>query len=124
METFTDFISTIDEEQRRARVEEVFVWIGGRFPELEQRIAWNQPMYTDHGTYIIGFSLARKHMSVAPERAGMERFSEEIAQAGYTAGKELFRIPWDSPVNYSLLEKIIQFNIQDKAECTSFWRKG
>ena len=124
METFTDFISTIDEEQRRAKVEEVFVWIGGRFPELEQRIAWNQPMYTDHGTYIIGFSLARKHMSVAPERAGMERFSEEIAQAGYTAGKELFRIPWDSPVNYSLLEKIIQFNIQDKAECTSFWRKG
>lgn len=124
MESFTDFISTIEDEQHRARMEEVFVWIGGRFPQLEQRIAWNQPMYTDHGTYIIGFSVAKKHMSVAPERAGMEKFSEEIAQAGYTAGKELFRIPWDDSVNYGLLEKIIQFNIHDKAECTSFWRKG
>lgn len=104
-------------------MEEIFARIMERFPDLNRRMAWNQPMFTDHGTFIIGFSMAIKHMSVAPERAAMERFSDEIKRAGYSAGKELFRIPWDSPVNFELLEKIIRFNIEDKAGCRSFWRK-
>ncbi|NRG47411.1 iron chaperone, partial [Bacillus sp. CRN 9] len=30
---------------------------------------------------------------------------------------------WDSPVDFSLLEKMIEFNILDKADCSTFWRK-
>lgn len=123
MEEFQDFLTKIEEERHKARMEEIFARIMERFPELNRRMAWNQPMFTDHGTFIIGFSMAIKHMSVAPERAAMERFSDEIKRAGYSAGKELFRIPWDSPVNFELLEKIIRFNIEDKAGCRSFWRK-
>lgn len=50
-------------------------------------------------------------------------FADEITQAGYSATKGLFQIPWNEPVNYELLEKMIEFNIQDKAEYTNFWRK-
>lgn len=87
------------------------------------KIAWNQPMFTDHGTFIIGFSIAKHHLAVAPERAGIIRFSDEIVQAGYEHTKELIRIRWDGPVDYSLLEKMIEFNIMDKADCSTFWRK-
>lgn len=31
-------------------------------------------MFTHHGTYIIGFSAASKHMAMAPERATMIHF--------------------------------------------------
>ena len=123
MEEFKDFFTNIKEERHKARMEEIFTWIMEQFPMLNRRMAWNQPMFTDHGTFIIGFSLAAKHMSVAPEKAAMERFSDEIEQSGYSAGKEIFRIPWDSPVNFELLEKLIRFNIEDKAGCRSFWRK-
>ena len=51
-------------------------------------------MFTDHGTFIIGFSVAKKHLAVAPERAGIERFSDDILQAGYTHSKEILRIGW------------------------------
>ena len=98
-------------------------WVTKQFPNLTPKIAWNQPMFTDHGTFIIGFSTARPHLAVAPERAGIEHFSDEIVQAGYEHSKELIRIPWDSPVDYALLEEIISFNIRDKADCTTFWRK-
>lgn len=52
-------------------------------PNLIPKIAWNQPMFTDHDTFIIGFSVAKHHLAVAPEKAGIIHFSDEIVQAGY-----------------------------------------
>ena len=71
-------------------------------------------MFTDHDTYIIGFSVAKHHLAVAPEKAGINQFSNEIVQAGYDHTKLFVRIQWDSPVDFSLLEKMIEFNILDK----------
>jgi uncharacterized protein YdhG (YjbR/CyaY superfamily) len=123
MDTFAEYLARIDDPQHRARTEEVLDWVARRFPSLAPRIAWNQPMFTEHGTYIIGFSVAKQHLAVAPERAGLDRFSDEIVRAGYDHSKELIRIRWDSPVDFPLLERIIEFNLQDKAECSTFWRK-
>lgn len=123
IEAFTEYLSGIDEPQERERVEEIFKWILEKFPKLQPELKWNQPMFTDHGTYIIGFSTAKHHLSVSPEEFGMGHFADDIAQAGYSATKGLFRIKWNEPVNYELLEKIIEFNILDKADCNTFWRK-
>ncbi|GIQ69495.1 iron chaperone [Xylanibacillus composti] len=122
MEVFTDFLARIDNPQHRARTEEVLTWIATTFPALVPEIKWKQPMFTDHGTYIIGFSVAKQHLAVAPERAGIDRFAEEIAKAGYDHTKELIRIHWEQPVDYSLLEGMIAFNMMDKADCSTFWR--
>lgn len=123
MEIFSAYLANIDNLQHRNRIEEVLSWVTEKYPNLVPKIAWNQPMFTDHGTYIIGFSVSERHLAVAPEAAGINRFSEAIVQAGYDYTKGLLRIPWDSPVDYSLLEKMIEFNILDKAECSTFWRK-
>lgn len=123
MEVFAEYLANIDNPQHRERTEEVLAWVATEFSNLEPKIAWNQPMFTDHGTFIIGFSVAKNHLAVAPESAGVNHFSDEIVQAGYDHGKNLIRIKWDSPVNFSLLKKIIDFNILDKADCSTFWRK-
>jgi uncharacterized protein YdhG (YjbR/CyaY superfamily) len=123
MDVFADFLASIDNLQHRARTEEILGWATKKFPNLVPVIKWNQPMFTDHGTYIIGFSVAKKHLAVAPEQAGMIHFSDDIVQASYDHTKQLVRIPWDRPVDYSLLEKMIAFNIADKADCSTFWRK-
>ncbi|PAF20406.1 iron chaperone [Terribacillus saccharophilus] len=123
MEVFADYLAKIDNPQHRERTEEVLKWVAEKFPNLEPKIAWNQPMFTDHGTYIIGFSIAKQHLAVAPEKTGIDHFSSDIVQAGYDHTKQLVRIKWDGPVDYSLLERMIEFNITDKAHCTTFWRK-
>ena len=123
MEVFAEYLAHIDNPQHRARTEEVLAWVSKKFPNLMPKVAWNQPMFTDHGTYIIGFNVAKHHLAVAPERAWIIHFSDEIVQAGYDHTKLLVRIQWDSPVDFSLLEKMIEFNILDKAECSTFWRK-
>ncbi|MHB1294240.1 MAG: iron chaperone [Anaerolineae bacterium] len=123
MEVFAEFLARIDDPQHRARTEKVLVWVARAFPNLAPRIAWNQPMFTDHGTFIIGFSVAKGHLAVSPEQAGIDHFSAEIVQSGYVHSKMLIRIPWTSPVDYALLERIIAFNIQEKADSSAFWRK-
>ncbi|GGD70618.1 iron chaperone [Paenibacillus nasutitermitis] len=123
MEVFAEYLSRIANPQHRARTEEVLDWVMMKFPNLMPKIAWNQPMFTDHDTYILGFSVAKDHMAVAPESAGIIHFSDEIVKAGYAHTKQLVRIPWNGPVDFSLLEKMIEFNIMDKADCSTFWRK-
>ena len=122
MKTFTAYLQQIEHPQHRARTEAVLDWVSRTFPDFERRIAWNQPMFIDHGTFILGFSVSAKHLAVSPERAGMEHFSKQIAEAGYGQSKMLFRIRWDEDVNYHLLHSIITFNRNQKAECKTFWR--
>lgn len=123
MEAFAEFLAGMDNLTHRERTEEVLSWVADTFPQLMPKIGWNQPMFTDHDTYIIGFSVAKQHLAVAPERAGMIRFENEIKKAGYDQTNLMFRIRWDKAVDYALLEKMIDFNIVDKADCTTFWRK-
>ncbi|PID25252.1 iron chaperone [Sporosarcina sp. P7] len=123
MELFKQYIAGIDSPEHRQRIEEVLAWVTTTFPNLEPQMKWNTPMFSDHGTFIIGISTAKHHMSISPEPAGITRFADEIAEAGYSATSGLFRIKWNEPVDYGLMEKLIEFNMQDKINCTTFWRK-
>ncbi|MDM5181698.1 iron chaperone [Massilia sp. DJPM01] len=93
MTVFADFLAQIADPQQRERTQAVLDWLGEKFPQLDGKIAWNQPMFTDHGTFIIGFSLAKPHLAVAPEAAAIDHFAREIEQAGYEHTKLLIRIP-------------------------------
>ena len=58
-ESFESFINNIDDLNVRERLSDMFSFIEASFPNLEKRIAWNQPMYTNDKTFIIGFSVAK-----------------------------------------------------------------
>jgi len=122
IETLNEYLETIPNADNRARMVDVLVWVGLTYPELELRIAWNQPMFTHHGTYIIGFSAASKHMAVAPERATMIRFEQIMRERGTDFGTMLARQPWDKPFDYELLDAFIQHQLAEKQDVTSFWR--
>lgn len=124
MEVFAAYLENIEHPAQKARVIEILSWVKETFPELSERFAWNQPMFTDHGTFIIGFSMAKGHLAVSPEQAGIAHFLEELQAAGYTPTSMIFRIRWDQAVDYDLLKRIIAFNIADKAQCETFWRRG
>lgn len=117
------YLQTLEEEGHRICLRQIFDWVMQTFPTLEFKIMWKQPMFLEHGTFIIGFSASKKHFSISPEAKGIEQFSKEIEKAGYTQSKNLFRIGWGDSIHFCLLENIINFNRADKAECTDFWRK-
>jgi len=123
MEAFQPFINAIDDPNQRQRVKEVLNWVNDTFENLKPEFKWNQPMFTDHGTFIIAFSVASKHMSVGLEGPEIPVFSKAIKQAGYAHSKKIFRIPFDMEVNYDLLRQVIEYNINEKQDTTTFWRR-
>ena len=122
IKTLDEFLATIPDDDNRERMVDVVVWVGLTYPELKLRIAWNQPMFTHHGTYIIGFSAASRHMAVAPERATMIRFEPVMRERGTDFSKMFARQPWNKPFDYELLDAFIQHQLAEKQDITSFWR--
>ncbi len=123
MEVFDDYIATLQNEEQRKKIEHVLSYICEKYPNLKGKIGWSQPMFTHNNAFIIGFSVSKQHMAVSPEQAGMVHFTEEIAKAGYEQSKMLFRIKWTQAVDFALIDAIIEYNIKDKADCKTFWRK-
>ena len=122
MHVFEEFLSSIETSEHKTRTKVVLDWVEDTFPELKPEFKWNQPMFTHHGTFIIAFSISKKHLACAPERAGIVRFEHQIKEAGYESSTMLFRLPWNKEVNYQLLKEIIEFNMFDKANHDKFWR--
>lgn len=79
-------------------------------------------MFTDHGSFIIAFSLAKGHISVSPEPAAISFFEEDIKSSGYSYTQGIFRIKFEEEVNYDLLDRMIIYNIEEKKDTKSFWR--
>ncbi len=124
METKKDYLDSLEKEDERRRMEEVLDWVEKTYPQLDFRIGWNQPIYTYEKTFIIAFSRSKKHLALAPEKKALDLFSEEVKKRGYDHSKELIRFPWDKEVDYELIGKLVDFNLEDKKGCRSFWRKS
>jgi hypothetical protein len=122
METFEEYLDSIVEPYQRARMKEILNWVKTNYPTLETRIAWNQPMFTDHGTYIIGFSHSKKHISMSPEVKPIKKFRALIEETGLSHTDNIIRIKWEDPIPYDLMETLIDYNIEDKADHSKFWR--
>lgn len=123
MKDINEFFSTISEPEHRKRAEELFDWTMKSYPQFNVVIKWNQPMFTDHGTFIIAYSASKKHLSIAPETVAISAFKEAIEKSGYQHTDNIIKITWDQPIDFSLLKKIIDYNIQEKIDYTKFWRE-
>lgn len=122
MKIFEDYIRTIDDPLHQNQFREITDWIDSSYPGLDKMIKWNTPMYTKNDTFILGIDSAKNHISIAPEEKTMVLFHEEIEKAGYSQTKGLFRIGYSDEVNYELLKKLIDYNIEDKKDHDKFWR--
>lgn len=118
-----EYLKVISDSDNRNKFSDVINWIKKEFPNLTLEIKWNQPMFINEGTHIISFSVSKNHFSVSPEFIGMQTFSKAISDAGYSQSKMLFRIKYSDNINYQLLKDIINFQIEDKKDLKTFWRK-
>lgn len=123
MNEFLTFLESIDDNTKKEKMEMLLCWVSDNFTYLIPIIAWKQPMFLEHGTFIIGFSYSKKHISIAIEADFFEKFKNSILASDYKCSKVLFFIEWDAIINYSLLNEIIQYIITTKKTCNSFWTK-
>jgi uncharacterized protein len=118
---FQTYLDGIADEEMREKMRDMLTFCIETYPALEQRIAWNQPMLIDHGTYIIGFSVAKHHLVVGLELNTINHFKEMIQAEGLEAKKMTFQIKRKQAIPYQLLKNIIDQTIILKKDVQSFW---
>lgn len=121
--TLEEFLNSIDNTEHREYVLELIKHIKEKYPTLDLEIKWSQPMFTQNNTYIIGFSTAKKHFAVAPEGKGVRQFQDYLDEHEMDYTKQLIRMPWNQPFDISLIDEMIEFNMEDKKGYPHFWRK-
>jgi len=122
LEPFSEFTDAMTDEHQRDQLITVLNWVTETFPNLTPRFAWNQPMFTDHGSFMVGFSVAKPHFNIALELVTLDQFRDQIEVAGDHCTKMLWQVKYDHPVNYDLLRLAIQYNLTTKQDITTFWR--
>ena len=122
MEKFQPIINQIKEKEHQQKIKDLFAKITETYPQLDTTVKWNQPMFTDHGTFIIAFSFAKNHFSIAPEKAAIRALEKNIQEAGYVYTDNVIKVPWKSVIIWELIEQLISFNIEDKKGHDKFWR--
>lgn len=121
LKSIREYLDMIEDEIQRERVTELISWISIKYNNLNLEVKWNQPMFIDHGTYIIGLSVSKKHLAIGLEAKSMERLKTIIEASDYSYSKMLIKILWNQTIDYDFLEKIISDIIADKKDVNSFW---
>lgn len=106
---------------QKEKLESIFDWMLKEFPELHIEMKWNQPMFVLDKTFIISYSYASKHISAAPEKVILDKFSDKIKKAGYTHSKMLMKITNEQEVNFELLKEIVTACMDLKRGMDKFW---
>jgi uncharacterized protein YdhG (YjbR/CyaY superfamily) len=122
MKTIESYFENMENIKQKERMETLIHYIQKEYPFLDLEIKWNQPMFINNGTFIIGFSYSKKHIAVALEKAALDHFTDLIKERGFKHSKMLFYFPWDKDIDYEMLKTMIDYNIEDKKGYKTFWR--
>ena len=108
-------ITTIDDyilscsEAIQPKLKELRKIISNAAPEMTEKISWRMPAFS-LGKNVIQFAAFKKHIGIYPGPAVIEEFPERLK--GYKTSKGAIQIPNDMPLDSTLLEDIVAFNIK------------
>lgn len=89
-------------------------------PQATEAISYGLPTFKLEGN-LVHFSAFKAHLGFYPVPSGLEQFKEELAQ--YKGGKGSVQFPFDQPMPYALITKIVQFRVTENIAKASAKKK-
>ncbi len=83
-------------------------------PGAEEKISYQIPTITLNGDDLICFAGWKKHVALYPAPRGSEEFKEELS--AYAGGKGTVQFPFDQPIPFGLIKRIVKFRIKKNRE--------
>jgi uncharacterized protein YdhG (YjbR/CyaY superfamily) len=90
-------------------------------PEAKEVISYQMPAFRYAGYMLIFFAAHDKHIGLYPVSIDNPSFLPEITR--YTSGKATLQFPYDQPMPYDLIKKIVQFKALEN-EARSAYKKA
>ena len=72
------------------------------------------PTFTLEGNYLVYFAAFKKHIGFYPAPIGIAEFTEDLSV--YESGKGTVKFPFDKPIPFDLISKIVKFRVKKNLE--------
>jgi len=103
--TIKEYLATLNDAQRH-QIETLISAVVQHHGDLEQLVAYNQPMFRLGTTYVVGFSASRNHVSLNPFSADVvARFAPQFAANMTTTHTVKFAL--DTAIDTALIAAIV-----------------
>jgi uncharacterized protein YdhG (YjbR/CyaY superfamily) len=79
-------------------------------PDAEEAISYQIPTFRLNGN-LIHFAAFAKHIGMYPAPRGNEAFKDELAR--YGGGKGTVQFPFNQPIPFDLITRIVQFRVEE-----------
>ena len=79
-------------------------------PDAEEAIKYQIPTFVMGGN-LVHFGAFEKHIGFYPTPSGIEQFKQALA--GYKSAKGSVQFPFDSPIPYDLIKRIVKFRVKE-----------
>jgi uncharacterized protein YdhG (YjbR/CyaY superfamily) len=101
-------------------LQKVRMTIRNAAPEAEETISYKMPTFNFKG-YLVYFAAYKKHIGFYPAPTGYAEFKEELEM--YQGGKGTLQFPYDKPIPYDLISRIVKLRVQENLEKAAAKRK-
>lgn len=105
-----EYIARFPEEVRE-RLEGLRRVVHEAAPGVEETIKYGMPTFMLNGN-LVYFSVFKKHIGFYPRPAGIEDEGLLAELAPYEAAKSSIRLPFDKPVPYELIGKLVKIRVE------------
>lgn len=93
-------------------------------PEAQETINYGIPTFTLNGGNLVHFGASKKHLGFYPTPSAIVAFQKELAK--YEGAKGSVQFPYDQPIPYGLITKMVKFRVKEsnaKAEAKAKKKK-
>lgn len=85
-------------------------------PDASEGISYGMPAYKLNGKPLVYFAGFKKHIGFYATPTGHTEFADELST--YRQGKGSVQFPFDKPIPYDLIKRIVAFRVQENAAKT------
>ncbi|NLE01974.1 MAG: hypothetical protein GX640_19080 [Fibrobacter sp.] len=108
-ETIDGYIAQFPEDVQKL-LNKIRAVIKKAAPDASEKISYQMPTFYLRGN-LVHFAAFKKHIGFFPTPSGIEAFKNEIS--AYKWSKGAIQFPFDKPVPYDLIEKIVKFRVTE-----------
>jgi uncharacterized protein YdhG (YjbR/CyaY superfamily) len=98
-------------ENIRVLLEKIRAVIKENAPDAVESFAYQMPAYKSDGKPLVYFAAFRNHIGFYATPTGHSAFAKELSK--YKQGKGSVRFPFDKPIPYELIGRIVKFRVEE-----------
>ncbi|MDR0383133.1 MAG: DUF1801 domain-containing protein [Spirochaetaceae bacterium] len=115
-------IATIDEyimgfePAIQKTLKELRDFVKAEVPETTEKISYGMPTFCLNGN-LVHFAAFNDHYGFFPTPSGINKFEDELAP--YRTGKGTLRFPFNEPIPWDVLKKVIRYRVEENLKKAS-----